>query len=256
MITTTKITSKILKQDRTIRIFTPTMVSGPYQVLYMYDGQNLFDTKTSSFGDIWDMETQVNRLIKAGLIPPLMIVGIDSTKERLDEYSPFDNKDIYKTMSDEFRVEPYGELTNQFIVEELMPYINETYHTLHSYNHIAGSSLGALMALHAALTYPKKFRGVGIFSLAAHFNQYAFKQMLHDKTPERNQRFYIALGTNESNGTSEILNKTYVDISNTAYVTLKRKADKVSHRIYKDGKHTESFWASLVPSFLYFIFEK
>ncbi|VEU82737.1 alpha/beta hydrolase [Acholeplasma hippikon] len=256
MITVMKFKSQILNQERTIRIFIPDEASGPYQVLYMYDGQNLFDKTHATFSQIWDMETQVNRMLKAGLIPPLMIVGIDSTLERLDEYSPFSNDLIYKTMSDEFRVEPYGDKTNQFIVDELMPFINDQYHTLHSYNHIAGSSLGGLMALHAGLTYPKKFRGVGIFSLAAHFNKPALKQLLQNKQPERNQRYYIVLGTNESNSTSESLNKEYLDVSNTVNVAIRKRVDKVFYRAFKDGKHNENFWASLVPSFLYFLFEK
>lgn len=256
MITVTKIQSSILNQERTIRIFVPDDVAGPFQVLYMYDGQNLFDKKTSSFGDIWDMETQVNRLMKAGLIPPLMVVGIDSTRERLDEYSPFDNSFFYKTMSDEYRVPHYGHLTNRFIVDELMHYININYHTLQSYNHIAGSSLGGLMALHAGLSYPKKFRGIGVFSLAAYFNKDGLKTLLQEANPERSQKLFLSVGTNESNNTSSELDRIYLETVSQTFYSLRNRVDKVFYRVYNEGRHTESFWAALIPSFLYFIFEK
>src|SRR5690554_3173992 len=125
MIKVFKVTSKILKQKRNISVYIPDHIKGPYKVLYMHDGQNLFFKESSSYGEIWDAHTQYERFIKSGIIKPHIIVGIDHSKYRMDEYSPFDNSNIYKQYPSEFRVPYYGDLYARFIVEELKPFIED-----------------------------------------------------------------------------------------------------------------------------------
>src|SRR5690554_1748526 len=123
MIKVYKIQSKLFNQKRNISIYVPDNKKGPYKVLYMHDGQNLFFKETSSYGEIWDVHTQYDRFLKAGLIEPHIIVGIDNTKYRMDEYCPFDNSNIYKEFSDDNRVPYYGDIYARFIVEELKPWV-------------------------------------------------------------------------------------------------------------------------------------
>lgn len=255
MLITKNILSKVLNREKLVRIFIPENTEGPYEVLYMYDGQNLFNTKTSAYGDIWDMDTQVPRLIKAGIIKPIMVVGIDSSEQRLDEYSPFNNNGIYKFMPKDNRVSFYGHLVNKFIVDELIPYINKNFQTLPDKTHIAGSSLGGLMALHASINYPNTFKGIGIFSLAAYFNPKGYKSMLKDLNLNPNQKYFITVGTNESNHTNDKLNKAYLRDSLYLYETVKPLTN-TSLEIINNAIHTESFWASQVPNFLKYISTK
>ena len=78
-------------EPRRVVVWLPPSYSphGPKSaVLYMHDGQNLFDAKTASFGVAWDVGTTMDRLIAEGAIEPAIVVGIDNTKDRMDEYTP------------------------------------------------------------------------------------------------------------------------------------------------------------------------
>ena len=133
-----------------------------YPVVYMHDGQNLFDSSTSNYGE-WNVDETLDKLVKEKNLK-LIVVGIDNGgSKRLDEYSPWIN-------------EKYGggkgDLYLDFIIETLKPYIDSNYKTLKDKNNTAiiGSSMGGLISHYAGLKYPKIFGKIGVFSPAFWFS--------------------------------------------------------------------------------------
>lgn len=249
------IQSDILKQERRIRVYLPNQTTGPYAVMYMHDGQNLFEKKYAYIGESWEVHKQVHRLIKAKMIPNLMIVAIDNNKHRLDEFSPFENDELHRLFGSKSKRTPYGEAYAAFIVEEVKPFIDQHYHTLPGFNHtlIAGSSMGGVISLYMGLKYPDVFGGVGILSAATWYNQSAVEQFLSSNQPNPNQRFFIAVGSNEYDDPVHSLNEHYIKCSEQIYGHLHHQVHEIYFKVYQGAIHTEAFWAVLVnPMVLYF----
>jgi predicted alpha/beta superfamily hydrolase len=124
-----------------------------YPVLYMHDGQNLFEPETAfNKGEHWRVGETAAELIEAGRIVPPIIVGIYNTGEmRIDEYTPTTD-----TKLGGGQATTYGRM----IVEELKPLVDRTYRTQtdRASTGIAGSSLGGLASLHLAFNHPAVFR--------------------------------------------------------------------------------------------------
>lgn len=123
-----------------------------FPVIYMQDGQNLFDHTKAPLGIAWDIDDAAQRLIDKKIIQPAIIVAIWSTPQRRWEYFPdhVAGSDIPLFLADNYL---------KFIVQELKPYIDSHYRTLADQRNtsVAGSSLGALISLQAFLEYPEIF---------------------------------------------------------------------------------------------------
>src|SRR5262249_18652305 len=118
--------SDLLDNSRRITVHVPPGynrdLSRRYPVLYLHDGQNLFDAARSAFGVSWQAGETADRLARAGRIKPVILVGIDSTPARLDEYG------LYRDVSQD--AGGRGELYARFVFEELKPFIDREYRTL------------------------------------------------------------------------------------------------------------------------------
>jgi predicted alpha/beta superfamily hydrolase len=139
--------SNVLGNDRDVLVYLPPGYDASkgrrYSVLYMQDGQNLFDGATSFIpGQEWRVDETAQRLIGAGKIEPLIIVGIYNTKDRINEY----------TAAQDAKYEMGGkaDLYGRMLVEELKPFIDGRYRTKKDAQHtgLAGSSLGGLVSLY------------------------------------------------------------------------------------------------------------
>lgn len=144
-----------------------------YQVLYMQDGQNIFEPGHAYGDECWEVDNAIQNLIDNGEIPPTIVVGIWNTEDRTIEYTPA--KPYYlldSIMQDSFerigriRKEPASDAYLKFIVEELKTFIDSTYSTasdrIHTY--IGGSSMGGLISLYAQFEYPEVFGGAACVS--------------------------------------------------------------------------------------------
>ncbi|HEY8570154.1 alpha/beta hydrolase [Microbulbifer sp.] len=147
-----------LQRARTYRIYLPSGYEESdrrYPVLYMHDGQNLFDDATSYVGE-WGVDESLNQLAQTcGL--EVIVVGIDhGDKLRMTELNPYDNE---RFGSGE------GNAYVDFLVKELKPRIDREYRTLADRDHTAimGSSMGGLISNHAINRYPDIFGMAGFF---------------------------------------------------------------------------------------------
>ena len=137
-------------------------------VLYMHDGNMLFDATTTWNRQEWRTDEVMDSLIQAGIIRPCIVVGIYNTDDRLTEYYPdktcqyVDRSKREKAKTDKLS----GDAYLKFIVEELKPFIDEHYKPITSREHtfMMGSSMGGLISLYALCEYPQVFGGVACLS--------------------------------------------------------------------------------------------
>ena len=143
-----------------------------YGVVYMHDGQNLFVRKRSNFDKVWAADKAVLRLVAAGKIAPVIIVGVDQPGEaRYRQYFP---QRLYAAASPKLRAEidqsAKGPLTGdaylRFLADELKPLIDRSYRTRRDAAHTAvvGSSMGGLMSCYAFIERPRVFGRAGCVS--------------------------------------------------------------------------------------------
>jgi predicted alpha/beta superfamily hydrolase len=155
-------------QPRMVTIWLPAEYDAQprrrFPVIYMHDGQNLFEKATSNFGEEWGVDEAVTRLAARGKLRPSVIVGMASTPARYHEYMP---RKVYDLLPDAYKAavretqsgEPVSDAYLRFIVEELKPHIDREYRTLTgpADTSIMGSSMGGLISLYAMAEYPQVF---------------------------------------------------------------------------------------------------
>jgi len=202
-----------------------------YPVLYMQDGQNLFDVKTSFSGE-WEIDEYLDSIDFAGIV-----VGIDNGGDiRINEYNPNDSDEYGRGL---------GKIYLRILVEILKPYVDKNFRTIPGPGHtsIAGSSLGGLISFYAGLYHPKVFGAVGVISPSFWLvpNLQAQIDLLPAKGQEH-QRFYFYGGRKESENLAELLEQLSEK--------LKEKFDcMVTLAISETGTHTESSWRKMFPAF-------
>jgi alpha-glucosidase len=148
-----------LDRKRTIRLYLPPNYSSGelFPVIYMHDGQNLFDNATSFAGE-WKVDEILDSLYTYRGFSAIVVGIYNDEKERINEYSPWKN--------DSLGIGGDGDKYVKFIVNTLKPFIDRHYRTLSGRENTAimGSSMGGLISLYAALEYPEVFGNAAIFS--------------------------------------------------------------------------------------------
>jgi metallo-beta-lactamase class B len=221
-----------LNRSRRVWIYLPSdyknTTTKRYPVMYMQDGQNLFDAKTSFSGE-WGVDESLVKLEKSGDLG-CIIVGIDNGGvKRINEYSPHGHPQYGSGE---------GKAYVNFLAQTLKPFIDSVYRTYSDPKHtaIAGSSLGANISLFAALSNPQVFGKVGLFSPALYISDSLYDFAQKAAIDPGILAYYVA-GSNESATMVSNINK-YDDM-------LRRKgflAYNSSVIIHADGAHSEWYW--------------
>lgn len=197
-----------------------------YPVIYMHDGQNLMDVKTSYAGE-WSVDETLDSL-KAQVI----VIGIEHGGEkRMEELTPYKNEKYGGGNADNYL---------KFIVETLKPYVDKNYRTKTNAKNTAiwGSSLGGLVSFYGALKYPEVFGKVGCFSPSFWFNRKEIFELMN-QTKSFKTKIYFLCGDNEGDADmEEDLNKMEYQI-NTKRCECQMLNKKL---IVKGGKHNEKLW--------------
>jgi predicted alpha/beta superfamily hydrolase len=204
-----------------------------YPVLYLHDGQNIFDEATAYAGE-WAVDKTLNQLNASGEDPAgCVVVAIDNGGERrLDEYSPWRNERLRKGGE--------GSQYVEFLVRTLKPYIDQHYRTRPDPAHtgILGSSMGGLISLYAGVKYPSVFGRVGVFSPAFWFAKDSVLAFIRRQRPAlATSRFYFVAGPAE--GPSMVPQMTEV---RDALLARGLPPSRVVFKAPADGQHAEWFW--------------
>jgi len=248
-----KFESEILGNSRTIIVYLPpdyySDSSRRYPVLYMQDGQNLFDASTSFAGVEWRVDESAQDLITRGKIRPVIIVGIYNTPDRTAEFTPF-----AKTPNG---TPGRGDLYGRFIVEELKPMIDRTYRTLpdRADTSIGGASMGGMISLAVASEHPDLFGSVVVLDPWLRDSSHSLLTLWTNSDWMRNMRFYVDMGTAGGvyyPGDTEVQDLDAL-VSQFHAAGLKRGTDLIAV-IIKGGQHNESAWQPRVPDFLKFLY--
>lgn len=224
-----------LNRHRRVWIYLPESYATSkkkYPVLYMQDGQNVFDNATASFGE-WGVDEALDVLGKRHC--EVIVVAVDhGSEKRISEYSPFDTERYGKGEGDAYV---------DFLAHTLMPYINRHYRTKKSpkYTAIAGSSMGGLISFYALLKYPNVFGVAGVFS-PAFWIVPQLKAYTEKRAAKAKGRLYFYAGGQES----ERMVPDVLQISET--LNHQSKAEITSH-IRDDGRHSEQMWSEEFPVF-------
>lgn len=199
-----------------------------YPVIYMHDAQNLFDDKTSFVGE-WDIDGTLNNLFKK-TGKSFIVVGVENGGEkRIEEYTPWKHKKYGGGK---------GDIYINFLVNELKPFIDQTYRTKPeaSETAIIGSSLGGLISFYGGLKHPEVFGKIGALSTSFWFSN-KVNNFAKKKGNLKSTKLYFLVGGKEGD--------TMVpDTENMAklLVDLGFPNENMKTKIVADGKHTESFW--------------
>ena len=209
-----------------------------YPVLYMHDGQNLFDPGTSAFKIDWQLDETADSLIRKNLIEAIIIVGIYNTPDRRSEYSESDTGYAYM----------------KFIVDSLKPFIDKNYRTLTDAENTAtgGSSMGGLISFMLTWERPDVFSKAICMSPAFKVKRFDFVDNVSSYTAEKKRiKFYI------DNGGDEIDSSLQSGIDEMLF-NLKKKGFNEEDDIYwlkdENGVHGESAWAKRIWRALIFLF--
>jgi predicted alpha/beta superfamily hydrolase len=209
-----------------------------YPVLYMHDGQNIIDPKTSFAGMDWQVDETADSLIRNKIIKEIIIVGIYNTIDRSAEYSDSETGRKYR----------------DFIINKLKPLIDTTYRTLRDKNNTAtmGSSMGGLVTFILGWEYPQIFGLAAPFSPALKIIPYDYlKKITEYNGPRKDVKFYFY------NGGVEIEAKLQAGIDETtSYLTENgyKKGIDFEVKIDPTQPHAESAWALNVAEALKFLF--
>lgn len=251
-----KFRSRIFRNSRFLRVWLPpgyddpANVSRRYPVLYLNDGQNLFEASTSFTGVEWQVDETSERLVREGVIPPMMVVGIDNAgKDRLREYLP--HRSLQPMM---LRVQ--GSRYPDFLMKEVMPFVAQNYRVASGPENtgLGGSSLGALIALYTAVVRPNVIGRLLIESpsLWASNRQMIRESRAIERWP---QRIFLATGTAEA-GRPDKDQSMVDDVRELAAILRRAGLDDTRLRLVVEegGTHHESAWARRFPEALAFLF--
>jgi predicted alpha/beta superfamily hydrolase len=241
--------SRLVEVNHDLLVYLPPIYQADgerrFSVLYMHDGQNLFDPETSFIkGKYWRMGETADALIEAGAIEPLIIVGIyNSGERRIDEYTPVQDRRLGGGHAD-----AYGRM----LVEELKPFIDAQYRTLPGSETcgMGGSSLGGLVTLYLGLRYPGVFSRLAVMSPSVWWRGRAILKTIAAVRERPELRIWLDMGTKESKRAmldaralrDELVKKGWQLGKNLAYCEV------------ENGEHTESDWAQRVGPMLQFLF--
>jgi enterochelin esterase-like enzyme len=250
---TIEIASAVLGLSRLVTIWVPETArsSVPCPVLYLNDGQNLFDSARAFAGVTWRVAETAAWLIERRLIPPLIIVGIDhGGLRRAREYLPVEDD------RNPFAREPLASEYASFVTTELMPFVEREYPVARGASHTAfgGSSYGAVAALFTSMTNPGTFGRLLLESPSLYVGRGALLKRAR-RVERWSQRVYLGVGTHETRRDDWNLET----VANVRRLESILRASGLGPRrlrvtVEEGAAHSEAAWAGRFAQALEFLF--
>ncbi|RLQ94278.1 alpha/beta hydrolase [Falsibacillus albus] len=239
--------SKLLKKEKTIRVYVPVdyeVTKKRYPVLYMHDGQNVFEDKDAIRGKSLGLK----RFLDEQRLD-IMVVAIDTIpilEERINELCPWVNGAYTeKLLGAPSTLGGNGETYLSFIVEELKPYIDQAYRTIPDATAMAGISLGGLMSTYAACRHPHIFKRIAVFSSAFFRNQEKIEELIQETDLSSVEAFYMDCGTAESMDART--SQEFLNSNKRVHQHLRQKFTFLEFKILEGEEHDYSNFRKRVP---------
>lgn len=256
MLHTHEIASVYLGLTRRLTVWVPPggrrPGAGRFPVLYLNDGQNLFEPERAFAGRTWRVPQTALRLVRRRRVPPLLIVGIDHGGARRGrEYLPV-NDELNPSASD-----PLGREYAEFVTREVMPFIARHYPVAHGASNtgFGGSSYGAVAALHTAMIKPGVFGRLLLESPSLYVGR---EHLLARATQVARWpgRIYLGVGTRETSRTE----RDEETVNNVIKLERVLRGAGLGPRrlrvvVQEGGTHSEDAWADRLPQALEFLFD-
>ena len=215
-----------------------------YPVLYLQDGQNLFDEATA-FTHEWQVDETAQRLIEAGAIEPVIIVGVANAGEwRIDEYTP--------TRDEGRRAGGSAIRYGRMLVEELKPFIDATYRTRAdaASTGLGGSSLGGLLSVYLGLQYSGMFWRLAVLSPSVWWDDRFILRRVRLLAHKPPLRIWLSAGTDEAPGVVE----GAAALRDALVARGWREGVDLAFSIVEGGRHDEASWAAQMGGVLEYLF--
>jgi predicted alpha/beta superfamily hydrolase len=247
---------------RTVQIWLPPGYSTSkqrYPVLYLHDGQNVYDTPSPFSGKSWEVHRALDRLIAANKVRPAILIAVWNNDNRLGEYMPQAavpavgakgdpaSDDLFKKLPVE-RAKIAGDAYVKFLATELKPLIDRRYRTLRgpSDTMLMGSSMGGLISAYAVTRYPKVFGAAACLSTSWPIGDGFAERWFEAHLPPKTARLYFDYGTGTNDGSIEPFQHK-LDAAAGA-----RGGNWVS-RAFPGAEHSERAWQARVDIPLTFL---
>ncbi|KGR77999.1 alpha/beta hydrolase [Ureibacillus manganicus] len=242
----------LFKQERQIRVYLPKNYNNEnrnYPVLYMHDGQNVFNDQEAIGGNSLKLEDYLDEHESK-----VIVVGIDqNSEERVNEYCPWVRGDYSKNIfGRESVLGGKGKEFVDFIVNELKPFIDNKYRTIKDQSAMAGISLGGLISIYAMCRYPEVFRSIAVFSSAFYWNQEEIEKLIETSDLSMINSVYLDCGTKEA-GDDERINREFLSSNKVVYELLKEKLPSAKFVEIQDAEHNYLTFRERVPKLLPFL---
>ena len=236
-----KVHSKFLEHDRDVIVWFPpgytVRATQQYPVLYMHDGRQVFDPGTSTWGKDWQVDELAQDMILNGELEPFIVVAVDCTDARFDEYSPVRKGDDYL----------------RFFLEELKPMVDARWRTDPSRSAIAGSSMGGLISFYGAWKYPNVFSGAACLSPAftEKYGHECFRMVEAERGHLPELKLFLSCG-----GAGELEGQLLAGTLKMADLlrNVGFSERNMSVRIESWAEHNEEAWARMTPHWLRFLY--
>ena len=243
--------SRHLPDARDVTVYLPPCYrqrpDRTYPVLYLHDGQNLFDGETSFIrGRSWQVHEHADAAIETGEVEPLVIVGIHNTGERrLAEYTHEGNGQMGGGEAD-----AYGLL----LTRELMPWIATQYRVRvdREATGLGGSSLGGLVTLYLGLRHPERFGRLAALSPSVWWNQRSILGYLSERAPALGERPRLWLDVGDREGHSSL--RDVEQLARQLAIHGWKMGESLYFERVQGGTHDEASWAARVRPMLKFLF--
>jgi enterochelin esterase-like enzyme len=243
-----KFRSRFLRNQRDLVVYLPPgyeeQPQRHFPVLYLHDGQNLFDRSTSFAGVDWNVQGAADHLIHEGSVRPLIVVGIYNTgKSRIHEYTPTKSPKLGGGRADRYA---------KFLMQEVIPFIQREYRAQPdpAATGIGGSSLGGLVSLYLGLKYPQTFGKIAALSPSVWWNQRVIHRFADATTVQPRPSIWLDIGTNEGP-------RIVPDVEQFRDILLQK-----GWHLYQDlhyeriegGEHNEAAWSQRIGRVLQFLY--
>jgi len=245
--------SNHLPDDRDVIVYVPPGYEDEpertYPVLYLHDGQNLFDGRTSFVKDrTWQVREHADAAIEASEVEPLVVVGIYNTGDRrLAEYTHEYNWQMGGGQAD-----AYGKL----VTRELMPWIASQYRVRQDRENtgLGGSSLGGLVSLYLGLRYPTVFGKLAVMSPSVWWNHKSILGYLNEHAPQMWERPKMWLDVGDREGQKAVRDAEH--LARRLKANGWKPGESLHFEKVEGGTHDEASWAGRVRAMLKFLFPR